>query len=136
MNSSQILCLKIFMKHDSVVVLVLRKASSMLGFTWLRKTYQFFLPHKKRCSNTYYKYLYSFYPKIDAFLTFCENQQILIFRSSSICLIPKNIALKYPNKNSKLFQNPIIRFLVEWHFNFLQRLICSLKGFFITKLLI
>ena len=93
------------MKHILEVVLVSNKASTMLGFPWLRKTYQFFLPHKKRCSNTYYKYLYSFYPKIDAFLTFCENQQILIFRSSSICLIPKNIALKYPNKNSKLFQN-------------------------------
>ena len=109
-NKFQILFAKNIVKHILEVVLVSSKASSMLGFTWLRKTYQFFLPHKKRCSNTYYKYLYSFYPKIDAFLTFCENQQILIFRSSSICLIPKNIALKYPNKNSKLFQNLLYAF--------------------------
>ena len=101
------------MKHISEVVLVSSKASSMLGFTWLRKTYQFFLPHKKRCSNTYCKYLYSFYPKIDAFFIFCENQQILMFRFSFICLIPKIIAPKYHTRNEKLFQN-IYYTLFSW----------------------
>ena len=62
------------MKHDSVVVLVLRKASSMLGFTWLRKTYQFFLPHKNVVQTLIVNIYIVFTEKL-MLLIFCENEE-------------------------------------------------------------
>ena len=124
------------MKHDSVVVLVLRKASSMLGFTWLRKTYQFFLPHKKRCSNTHCKYLYRFYLKIDAFLIFCENIFLILCIFSSSAWYQKIITpWILSSENEKRFWNIYYTLLfVEWHFNFLQRLMCFLKRILLNQI--